>query len=229
MSWRTVLRFVRENGLTLAFLLLLLLAVVGELIAGTAAFNGQQVASGGEQLSILEFARSSAFAVDIAENWQSEYLQFALYIVATAWLVQKGSSESKPLGDEGGGDDRQQRTGKFAQGNSPRWAATGGLRTALYGWSLGAIMTFFFLASMLAESIAGRAAFNVELLDRREDPMTWTQYLTSSDFWNRSLQNWQSEFLAVASMAAFSIYLRQRGSPESKPVGASHASTGDDE
>lgn len=143
--------------------------------------------------------------------------------------MQKGSSESKPLGEEGGGDDRQQRTGRCARGNSPRWAAAGGLRAALYGWSLGAITTFIFLALMLAESIAGRAAFNVELLDRREDPMTWTQYLTSSDFSNRSLQNWQSEYLAVASMAAFSTYPRQRGSPESKPVGASHASTGDDE
>lgn len=229
MTRRAGLRFVRENGLTLAFLLLLVLAVLGELIAGTAAFNGEQVAAGGERLSILEFARSSAFAVDLAENWQSEYLQFALYIVATAWLVQKGSSESKPVGEEGGGDDRLQRTGRSAQGNSPRWAAAGGLRTALYGWSLGAIMTFFFLASMLAESIAGRAAFNVELLDRREDPLTWPQYLISPDFWNRSLQNWQSEFLAVASMAAFSIYLRQRGSPESKPVGAAHAATGDGE
>lgn len=84
MTRRPVLRFARENGLTLAFLLLLLLAVVGELLAGTAAFNGQQIAFGGEQLSILDFARSSAFAVDIAENWESEYLQFALYIVATA-------------------------------------------------------------------------------------------------------------------------------------------------
>jgi hypothetical protein len=221
-------RAVRDNGLTLAFLALLLAAVVGQAFAGVAELNGQQRATGGATLSLWEYLVSSTFTVDIAENWQSEYLQFALYIVATTWLVQRGSSESKPVGEVGKGTDKEQKIGRYAQDDSPSWAKAGGWRTAVYGRSLGFIMTFFFAMSLLAQSIAGRAAFNDELLGRNQDPLSWWGYATSADFWNRTLQNWQSEFLAVASMAAFSIYLRQRGSPESKLVGASHEATAQD-
>lgn len=89
-------------------------------------------------------------------------------------------------------------------------------------------MTFFFLGSLLAQSIAGRAAFNHQQVAEQQDPLSWGAYVTSADFWDRALQNWQSEFLAVACMAAFAIFLRQRGSPESKSVGAAHHATGDD-
>jgi hypothetical protein len=221
-------RAVKDNGLTLAFLGLLLAAVVGQAFAGVAELNGEQRATGGATLSVWDYLVSSTFTVDIAENWQSEYLQFALYIVATTWLVQRGSSESKPLGDVGKGTDKEQKIGRYAEKDSPAWAKAGGWRTTVYSRSLGFIMTFFFGMSLLAQSIAGRAAFNGQLLGRNQDPLSWWGYLTSADFWNRTLQNWQSEFLAVASMAAFSIYLRQRGSPESKLVGAPHAATAED-
>jgi hypothetical protein len=220
--------FVRGNALSLAFLALLICALIGQAISGVAAFNGQQLADGGAQYSLWQYVRSSSFAVDVAENWQSEYLQFALYIVATTWLIQRGSSESKKPGDVGTGSDKDQKIGSYASPDSPAWASAGGWRTAVYGRSLGAIMAFFFLMSMVAQSIAGRAAFNVDLLDRRQDAFTWWDYVTSSDYWNRTFQNWQSEFLAVASMAVFAIYLRQRGSPESKVVGAPHHATADD-
>jgi Domain of unknown function (DUF6766) len=223
-----VSRYARENGLTLTFLGLLLGAVVGQAFSGVAELNGEQRATGGATLSLAEYLLSSNFAVDIAENWQSEYLQFALYIVATTWLVQRGSSESKKLDEIGTGSDEEQKIGRYAEPDSPRWARTGGWRTALYGRSLGAIMTFFFLLSLTAQSIAGRAAFNNQLLDRDQDALSWAGYATSADFWNRTFQNWQSEFLAVASMAAFAIYLRQRGSPESKLVGAAHDATNED-
>jgi hypothetical protein len=221
-------RYLKENGLTLTFLSLLLGAVIGQAFAGVAELNGEQRATGGATLSLGQYVLSSTFAVDIAENWQSEYLQFALYIVATTWLVQRGSSESKKLDEIGTGSDQEQKIGRYAEPNSPGWARAGGWRTTLYGRSLGAIMTFFFLMSLLAQSIAGRAAFNGQLLDRDQDPLTWLGYVTSADFWNRTFQNWQSEFLAVASMAAFAIYLRQRGSPESKLVGAPHDATAED-
>jgi hypothetical protein len=214
--------FVYENGLTLAFLLLLLGALVGQSFAGTAEFNARQLTSGGAQTSWFGYVRSSAFAVDVAENWQSEYLQFALYIVATTWLVQRGSSESKKMGEEGPQSDHEQKIGRYARVASPSWAKTGGLRTALYGRSLGLLMAFFFTGSWLAQSIAGRAAYNHDQLADYEDPVSFTGYIRSADFWDRTLQNWQSEFLAVASMAVFAIYLRQRGSPESKLVGAPH-------
>jgi hypothetical protein len=221
-------RFVKDNALTLAFLLLLFGALVGQSISGLAEFNAAQLSSGGQQVSYLGYLTSSAFAVDVAENWQSEYLQFALYILATIWLVQRGSSESKKPDEVGTQSDQQQKVGRYADPDSPGWARTGGWRTAVYGRSLGAIMGFFFLGSLLAQSIAGRAAYNHDQLTEFEDPVTWVGYVTSADFWNRTLQNWQSEFLAVASMAAFAIYLRQRGSPESKPVGAAHDATGSD-
>jgi hypothetical protein len=221
-------RFAKDNGLTLAFLGLLLGAVIGQAFSGVAEFNGEQRATGGATLSLAQYLVSSEFAVDIAENWQSEYLQFALYIVATTWLVQRGSSESKKLDEVGTGSDKEQKIGRYAEPNSPAWAGAGGWRTALYGRSLGLIMTFFFAMSLLAQSVAGRAAFNNQLLDRDQDTLTWLGYATSADFWNRTFQNWQSEFLAVASMAAFAIYLRQRGSPESKLVGAPHDATAQD-
>jgi hypothetical protein len=221
-------RFLRDNSLTLAFLLLLVLALVGQAFSGVAEFNHQQVVDGAAQLSLWQYLTSSSFAVDVAENWQSEYLQFALYILATVWLVQRGSSESKKVADLGTQSDKDQKIGQYAKADSPAWARAGGWRAALYGNSLGAVMTFFFLMSLAAQSVAGQAAYNVDRLHQHEDPVSWLGYATSADFWNRTTQNWQSEFLAVASMAAFAIYLRQRGSPESKPVGASHGATGEE-
>lgn len=218
-------RYVHDNGLTLAFVVLLVGALVGQALTGVAKINSELAAEGANQLSLAQYLRSADFGVDVAENWQSEYLQFALYIVATTWLVQRGSSESKSTDQIGTGSDEEQKIGRYADADSPKWARAGGWRTAVYGRSLGAIMTFFFVMSLLAQSIAGRAAFNATLLGRGEDPLSWLGYASSSDFWNRTLQNWQSEFLAVASMCAFAIYLRQRGSPESKLVGAPHDAT----
>ena len=219
-------RFLRENSLTLAFGLILLLALVGQSWAGQADFNEQQVSQGQDAISYLQYVRSSDFAVDVAENWQSEFLQFFLYIFGTVYLVQRGSSESKEPDDAGLESDEDQRVGRFASEDSPRWARTGGWRTALYSRSLGAVMGSIFLASWLAQSIAGRAAYNAQQLSQFEDPVSWLGYVGSPDFWSRTLQNWQSEFLAVAAMSAFAIYLRQRGSPESKPVGSPHRATG---
>ena len=172
------------------------------------------------------YLTSADFAVDVAENWQSEYLQFLLYIVATVWLVQRGSPESKKPGDAGPESDEEQRVGPFADDRSPRWARVGGVRTALFSSSLGLVMGLLFAGSWAAQWLAGTAAYNHEQLAQREDPVSRLGYLGTPDFWSRSLQNWQSEFLAVGSMAVLSIYLRQRGSPESKPVGSPHDATG---
>jgi hypothetical protein len=228
MTTSRLIRYGRDNSLTLAFLFLLLLALVGQAVSGVAEVNHQQTVDGAQQLSLWQYVTSSSFAVDVAENWQSEYLQFALYILATIWLVQRGSSESKRLEDVGTQSDKDQKVGRYATSSSPRWARAGGWRAALYGRSLGTVMAIFFLLSLTAQSIAGQAAYNVDLLHQHEDPVSWVGYATSADFWNRTLQNWQSEFLAVASMAAFAIYLRQRGSPESKLVGAAHDATAQD-
>ena len=131
--------------------------------------------------------------------------------------------------DEAGHEsDQDQKVGEHADPDSPRSAGAGGLRLALFSRSLGLVMGAIFLLSWLAQSIAGRAAYNGQQLGERQDPVSWLGYVASSDFWSRTLQNWQSEFLAVASMAALSIYLRQRGSSESKPVGSPHEATGEE-
>ena len=220
------MRRIRDHGLSVFFGTIFLLALIGQAIAGTADYNNRQLSSGGDPVSLLQFVTSSSFAVDVAENWQSEYLQFLLFIFATVWLVQRGSTESKELDKVGLESDRDQQIGRYAEEDSPAWARTGGWRTALYSRSLGTVMGLIFLASWLAQSIAGRAAYNNEQISEFSDPVSWTGYVTSADFWNRTMQNWQSEFLAVASMVILSIYLRQRGSAESKPVGASHEATG---
>ncbi|MBO0810903.1 MAG: hypothetical protein J2P23_02525 [Microlunatus sp.] len=219
-------RFLHQNGLSLFFGSILILALAGQSVAGVMAFNQQQLAAGLQPASLGRYLRSSDFAVDVAENWQSEFLQFLLYIYATVWLLQRGSSESKELGEGGHESDQDQQVGAYATDRSPAWARAGGWRLAIYSRSLIMVMGTIFLLSWLAQSIAGRAAYNAQQLSQYEDPVSWSGYVMSSDFWSRTLQNWQSEFLAVASMAVFAIYLRQRGSPESKPVGAPHDSTG---
>jgi uncharacterized protein DUF6766 len=216
----------RDYGLSLFFGGIFLLALVGESIAGVALYNNEQRSSGGQAVSFWHYVTSSSFAADVAENWQSEYLQFFLYILLTVWLVQRGSTESKELDKTGRESDKEQKVGRYATADSPHWAKVGGLRTAVYSRSLGAVMGLIFFGSWLAQSIAGRASYNAQQLADFSDPVSWVGYVTSADFWNRTLQNWQSEFLAVASMVILSVYLRQRGSPESKPVGASHGTTG---
>lgn len=219
-------RHLRENSLGLFFGAIFLTSLVGQALAGWRQLNDDQAAEHLAQTALSDYLTSADFVADVAENWQSEFLQFLLYIVATVWLLQRGSPESKELGKAGLENDREQKVGRFASPDSPRWAVVGGIRTRLYSWSLSIVMGVIFLASWFAQSLGGWAAFNEVQLQRMQDPISWLGYLGNADFWARTLQNWQSEFLAVGSMAVLSIYLRQRGSPESKPVGEPHASTG---
>jgi hypothetical protein len=151
----------------------------------------------------------------------------AYHIFLTVWLVQRGSPESKDVEKAGPESDQEQLVGPYARHDSPHWARRRDWRGTLFSRSLGMVMGSVFLLSWLAQSVAGWAAFNSEQLGSRQDPVTWLGYLGEADFWNRKLQNWQSEMLAVGSMAVLGVYLRQRGSPESKPVGAAHADTGE--
>jgi hypothetical protein len=221
-----VRRFVRENSLGLVFGLLFLGVLAAQAYAGHAQFNQRQITEGLPPIGLGRYLTSASFGADVAENWQSEYLQFFLYLILTVFLIQKGSPESKKPGQAGPESDKEQKIGRYAQPDSPAWARTGGWRTRIYSNSLGLVMGGIFLASWLAQSIAGAAAFNEQQLADLQDPITWAQYLGEPDFWNRTLQNWQSELLAVASFAILAIYLRQRGSPQSKPVGTPDTSTG---
>jgi hypothetical protein len=195
-------------------------------VAGVADFNDQRVADGLAEISLGRYLTSSSFAVDVMENWQSEYLQFFLYVFATVWLVQRGSAESKQPHEVGTESDEEQRVGPYARPDSPPWVHAGGWRGVVFSRSLGLLMGAVFLLTWGSMSVAGWAAYNAEQLVDHAEPVSWAGYLTRPDFWSRTLQNWQSEMLAVGSMAIFAVYLRQRGSPESKPVGAAHDDTG---
>lgn len=215
-------RFFRDQGLSIAFLIIFLAALIGQSFAGYANNNEELQFHGLATIGYWDFVSSSDFLVDVAENWQSEFLQFFLFIFATVWLVQRGSPESKKPGDEGVGTDEEQLVGPHAHPDSPRWARLGGPAGWVYSNSLLLVMGAIFLLSWFAQSLGGTTVANEENAQHGMPSETWLQYVASPEFWNRTLQNWQSEFLAVGAMIAFSIYLRQRGSSESKPVGTPH-------
>jgi hypothetical protein len=177
-------------------------------------------------MSFTRYVTSSAFGSAVMENWQSEYLQFTLFILLTVWFLQRGSPESKELHKAGSESDRDQLVGEHARHDSPAWAKARGLRRKLYENSLLLVMGTIWVGSWFAQSITGVNEYNAERLSHQEDAISWLSYLGKADFWENTLQNWQSEFLAVGSMAILAVYLRQRGSPESKPVGAPHHATG---
>ncbi|MBO9578665.1 MAG: hypothetical protein J7480_07855 [Microbacteriaceae bacterium] len=216
----------RDNGLTLCFLGLFLASITGQSLAGHAAENELRAQHGQSPIGFWDFVWSSRFLVDVAENWQSEFLQFSVFILATVWLVQRGSTESKPVEDAGLESDRRQLVGRFASPDSPSWARAGGWRRAFYSNSLLILMGAIFLLSWLAQSLGGLVVENEDRATHGLPPEGWLDYVAGPEFWNRTLQNWQSEFLAVGAMTAFAIVLRQRGSGESKPVGAPHDETG---
>ena len=219
-------RFARENSLTLFFGALFLLAIVGQAIAGHASNNDELVAHGEPTISLGRYLTSSSFGQAVMENWQSEYLQFMLMMLATVWLLQRGSPESKELEKAGRESDREQQVGRHADPDSPAWARTGGIRTAIYSNSLLILMIVIFLGSWFAQSVTGWTDFNEHQRAHGDASLTWLGFVGSAEFWEATFQNWQSEFLAVGSFAAFAIFLRQRGSAESKPVGAPHDATG---
>jgi uncharacterized protein DUF6766 len=218
--------FLKHNGLSLAFLALFLAAIVFQAIVGVAVFNEEQDRHDNPHVSFWRYVTSSDFGSAVMENWQSEYLQFTLFILLTVWLIQRGSPESKELGREGRESDRDQLVGEHARHDSPRWAMTIGIRRRLYENSLLIVMAAIWLGTWFAQSITGVTEYNAEQLDHHEETVSWVRYLTTANFSERTLQNWQSEFLAVGSMAILAVYLRQHGSPESKPVGAPHDATG---
>jgi hypothetical protein len=221
-----VKRFLKHNSLSIFFLALFLGAVFFQAVAGQADFNEDQDRHGNPHVSFGRYVLSSQFGTAVLENWQSEYLQFTLFLLTTVWLLQRGSPESKELDKAGRESDEQQQVGRHASPGSPAWARVDGIRRSLYENSLLIVMATIWIGSWFAQSVTGVSEYNTERLDHHELPVSWLDYLGRPDFWEKTLQNWQSEFLAVGSMAILAVYLRQRGSPESKPVGAPHETTG---
>lgn len=219
-------RFMRDNGLSLAFGILFLVVLALQSIAGWHDHNAQELAHHEDAISWAAYVTSSAFGVEVLENWQSEYLQFMLFMLATIWLVERGSPESKPPGEEGLESDQKQRIGGHADPESPDWAKPRGIKTFVYSNSLLIVMSIIFFGAWFAQSVTGVTTYNAQQVDHHQATVTWLGYLGSADFWKATLENWQSEFLAVGSFVALTVFLRQRGSTQSKPVGAPHHSTG---
>jgi len=217
--------WIRSNSLSLFFLVIFLVTLVGQSFASWQTWVDEQHSHKQPGESYVGYLVSPDFSNKVMENWQSEFLQFTLYILATVWLVQRGSNESKEVGKEGLESDEQQRVGRHAEERSPLWARVGGWRTTIYSNSLVIAMTLIFLGAWFAQSLTGVREYNQEQREHGEAAISWVTYLHEPQFWDTTLQNWQSEFLAVGTMAIFSVYLRQRGSPESKPVGAPHGET----
>jgi hypothetical protein len=219
------MRWLRDNSLAVFFFAILLGSLVGQAISGNEVYNDEAVAHDEPQIGFWRYLVSSHFGQAVLENWQSEYLQFTLFILGTVWLFQKGSPESPE--EPGRESDQKQRLGGYAPSDAPRPARRrGGLLRWLYSWSLLLVMGAIWIASWFGQSVTGLTQENRERTAHGESAISWAEYLGSAQFWEDTLQNWQSEFLAVGSMVVFSIYLRARGSSESKPVGEPHDSTG---
>jgi hypothetical protein len=217
--------FAKENGLSLFFAAIFLATLVGQSFAGQHNYNSQQTAHGQQALSWLHYLVTPDFGGAVMENWQSEFLQFSLFIAATIWLLQKGSNESKKLEDTGLESNERQKIGPHTPTGGPRWAKADDIRTRVYENSLLIVMTLIFFATWFGQSLNNWRVFNQEQTAHEATPVSWGRYLLDPDFWEKTLQNWQSEFLAVGTLVVFTIYLRQRGSAESKPVGAPHDET----
>jgi hypothetical protein len=218
-------RFLRENSLSLvAFFLFFGTFIVGQSLAGQHAYNAEETSHGNSPVGYFEYLGTPHFGEATFENWESEFLQMGLYVLLTVFLRQKGSAESKKVdGKEPVDEDpNKHRDDKDAPGPVRR----GGLALALYRNSLGIVFMTLFVLSWWGHAVTGAHEFSSEQIEHGEAAVTTLQYIGTSQFWFESFQNWQSEFLAVAAIVVFTIFLRQQGSPESKAVHAPHAETG---
>ena len=217
-------RLLHENGLLLACLGLFGVFFLGMIVSGWTVYNQEQQEHGSqEQISIVAYLSTGDFVEATFENWESEFLQMGMYVVLTAFLFQKGSSESKPL-DASAPQDKDPR-----DATPNRWTPwpvrKGGWVLRIYEHSLAIAFFVMFFASFSLHAVGGAKAFSEEQVQHGEAAISVWRYLTTSQFWFESMQNWQSEFIAVAAIVGLSIFLRQRGSAESKPVAEPHRHT----
>ena len=217
-------KWAKEHGLLLANAGLFLVFYGGMILSGAAAYSEDQLAHGQPGVTVLEYLSTGDFVEATFENWESEFLQMAMYVVLTVFLFQKGSSESKPMGKTAPQD--QDPRNAITTDATPWPVKRGGLVLKLYEHSLSILLLLLFVASFCLHAAGGASAYNDEQQSHGQPTVTVLGYLATSRFWFESFQNWQSEFLAVAVLVGASVYLREKGSPESKPVAEPHYETG---
>jgi uncharacterized protein (DUF486 family) len=219
-----VRRLLRENGLSIAMFGLFAVFLGAQSLTGWHSFNSDEVEHGGRVVGYASYLTTGHFMEGVFENWESEFLQMASYIVLTIWLVQKGSAESKPLeGDEE--RDRDPRLDRDKEG-VPGPVRRGGWRLKTYENSLSIAFGVLFILSIVLHAFGGARDYNAQQIEHGQPVVSVGQFVKSSTFWYQSFQNWQSEFLAVGLFVVLTVFLRQRGSPQSKPVAAPHDQTG---
>ncbi len=220
------MNWLKLRGLLLANLLLFALFFIGVLLTGHAHENDELMEHGQPTQTLVQYAGSASFGETVFENWESEFLQMGMYVLLTVFLVQKGSSESRPIG-KSAPQDEDPRAHRDDPG-AP-WPVRCGspLVLKLYENSLAIAFGLCFLLSIWLHAVTGAQAYSEDQQLHGGEVVPAAQYLGTSQFWFESFQNWQSEFLAVAAIIGGSIYLRQRSSSQSKPVHAPNSQTGD--
>ncbi len=217
-------KFLRNNGLSLTLTTVTILSLAGQLVVGWHVFNNVLADFGRSPIPFNDYLTSGHCIEAVFENWESEFLQMGLYVLLTVWLYQKGSLESKDPDQEAEVDREPSPTRKGA----PWPVRRGGWILKLYQNSLSISFFLLFSLSFFLHALGGVREHNTEQgLKGKSEMLTLMQFLGTSEFWFQSLQNWQSEFLSVLSIVVLSIFLRQKGSPESKPVDAPDSHTGE--
>jgi hypothetical protein len=219
-------RIFRHNGLSIVLFGLFLLCEGGLSLVGQYRYNQDQREHGQPQLGYVEYLASADFMEATMENWESEFLQMFAFVLLTAFLYQRGSAESRKL-DEPEPVDRDPRLADRTA-ETPWPVRKGGWVLKLYENSLSAGLFLLFVLSFMLHTVAGAREYSQQELAHGGHSVTVAQYLGTSQFWFESLQNWQSEFFSIGILVVLSIVLRQRRSPESKPVDSPHHKTGHD-
>ncbi|MEG3089404.1 DUF6766 family protein [Sphingomonas sp. PB4P5] len=218
------MRLVRDNGLTIALMVLFMASILGQWFAGWHVANEDAARHGGSLMTLSEYAASPEFLSSVFENWESEFLQMSAYVVLTAMLFQRGSAESKDPDEKDARDSDLEAEGR--KPGAPTILKWGPVWRAFYARSLGIALGLLFFTSFVIHWTQSARVAAQEALEHGEVPPTTFGYLLDAQLWFESLQNWQSEFLSTAILVVLSIFLRQRESPESKPVAAPHSQTG---
>jgi len=210
----------KRNGLSLVLLALFLAFISAQVYFGWQVLNDERAREGASQLGLLAYLHSGHFVSATFENWESEFLQMGMYVLLTVVLRQKGSAESRPM-------DPGQEKQDVQPGPVPWPVRRGGLWLKLYEHSLAIAFGLLFALSFVLHLLGSWRSDLQQRLLRGEGPESIWHYLAGAEFWFESFQNWQSEFLAVLSLVLLTIWLRQKDSPQSKPVEAPHSQTGE--
>jgi hypothetical protein len=211
-------RVLQENSLSIVLLFTFAALLAAQMFSGWKVFNAEQKEHGESAITFGQYLTTGHFVEATAENWESEFLQMAAFVWLAVHLRQKGSPESKPLE----GDEEVDRDPDPNRPGAPWPVRRGGIWLAIYSRSLTWAFLLMFFISFLLHAAGGAREYSQDQIAHGQSGVTMLQFMRTAEFWFESMQNWQSEFLAIAMMVLLSVWLRQKGSPESKPVDAAH-------